>query len=602
MNFNSPSHIDKTLLFRIYASLVVIFFIILLLRFYYLQIRGHSRFEEISTSNFEKTVPLIPPRGDIYDRNGRLLVTEKPAFSLYAIPAEFDQETLYRLQKILYLDSAKTWKKIGKWKHYKPVKIYRQLPDSSFTFLMENYLDFKGIEVRVEPRRRYLGEANMSHLLGTLGEVTEKDMQSKNNKNNDNKKSKNKKNIEEGDIVGKKGIEKYYDNELRGEKGYKFINVDAYGREIHHSGEDKTVAPKPGYDLYLTIDVELQRYGEEMFWDKRGAMVVIDVTNGEIISLVSFPTYDLNLFTGPIKQSIWTTLISDSTNPLYDRPIQSTYPPGSTFKIVSAIAALHENVVSPNWTINCPGYYRLGRRTIRCWKSDGHGEVKLKDAIQNSCNVYFYQLGLKIGLETWSKYSSLFHFGEKTEIDIYGEKAGLVPTFEWYNKKYGKNGWSKGHLANLAIGQGELLVSPLQMAKFAMIVANKGVFYKPHIRKYFQENESDQIINFSNEKFEIKGVDENTYNFVRNAMRDVVTDGTARVLNIPQIEVAGKTGTAQNPHGDDHAWFVGFAPVDKPKLAFAVIVENGGHGSSAAAPIIRNYLLKYLRKYPLKQK
>ncbi len=582
MSFNYRSY-DTRNLFRLYVFLVVFFFAVILFRFYQLQIRGHSRFEEMSTSNFEKIKPLIPPRGDIYDRNGTLLVSEKPAFSLYVIPAEFNDSTLHKLMEVLPLDSAKTMRKVGKWKHYKPVKIYRQLPEDAFSYIMENYLAFSGIEIRVEPRRRYFNDVGMSHLLGTLGEVTEKDAE--------------RFRLEEGDIEGKKGIEKYYDSQLRGEKGYTFVKVDVLGRVIQYQEPEKVVPPKPGYDLYLTIDAELQTYAEEMFQGLRGAMVVIDVVKGEILTIVSSPAYDLNLFTGPISHTEWSKLINDPTHPLYDRPIQSTYPPGSTFKIVSAIAALQDNIIDPEWSVVCPGYFKLGRRTIKCWKSDGHGKMNLQSAIQHSCNVYFYQLGLKIGLETWNKYSTLFRFGQRTGVDIYGEKKGLVPSFSWYNKKYGKNGWTKGHLANLAIGQGELLVSPLQMAQFAMMVANEGVYYTPHVRKYFKDKLSGRIIDYPVRAYKIPGVDGNTFKFVKNAMRLVVTDGTAGVLNIPDFSVAGKTGTAQNPHGDDHAWFIGFAPYENPRLAFAVIVENGGHGGSAAAPIVKNYLKKYFRKY-----
>lgn len=576
-------NINNKNLFRFYVFSIVVLSIIYLFRFYQLQIKSFTKYEELAEVNAFKVVDLIPPRGDIFDREGNLIVTEQPAFSLYAIPALFDKETFHKLQKIIPLDSAEVWKKIGRIKHYKPIKIYRQLPDSALVYLLENKIFFKGIEVRVEPKRRYVSDLNMSHILGTLGEATEKEAKLFQ--------------VEEGDIIGKKGVERFYDKELRGEKGYKFVVVDAIGRIIKDNIPEKTVPPKPGEDLYLTIDYDLQKYGEELMQGKKGAIILIDVQNGEILTLVSAPGYDLNLFTGRIKPQEWQKLISDTTYPLYDRALQSLYPPGSTYKLVSALAALQEKIITTDWKRNCPGYFRLGRKIIKCWKKDGHGELDLLGAIENSCNVYFYQLGLKIGLDVWEKYSKLFRFGQLTGIDIYGEKRGLVPSNAYFNKIYGKNGWTKGNLANLAIGQGELLVTPLQMAQFAMIIANKGFFYRPHVRKYFYDKLERRKIFYPVKKYKIQGVDTEVYDFVREGMFKVVHEGTGRAANIKGFNVAGKTGTAQNPHGKSHAWFIGFAPYENPKLAFSVVVENGGSGGAVAAPIIRKLLRKYIRKY-----
>ncbi len=258
---------------------------------------------------------------------------------------------------------------------------------------------------------------------------------------------------------------------------------------------------------------------------------------------------------------------------------------------------MQEKIINPSWSISCPGYFKLGRKIIHCWKKSGHGELNLVGAIENSCNVYFYQLGLKIGLNVWEKYSKLFRFGKTTGIDIVGEKAGLVPSVAYYNKVYGKNGWTRGNLANLAIGQGELLVTPLQMAQFAMIIANEGTFYRPHVRKYFVDKLTNQKEYYTPEKIVIRGLKPEIYRFVKEGMYKVVHEGTGRAANIPFVDVAGKTGTSQNPHGKDHAWFIGFAPYDHPEIAFSVIVENGGSGGAVAAPIARKILVQYFRKY-----
>lgn len=562
---------------------IIFFSLIYIFRFYQLQIKSFKKYEQISEGNAEQIIPLIPPRGDIFDREGNLLVTEQPAFSLFAIPALFTEKTYQELKKILPLDSEKVWKKIGRLKYYKPVKIFRQIPESSLIYILENEILFRGIDIQVEPRRRYRPDVNMSHILGILGEATSADVKEFN--------------VEEGDIIGKKGVERTYDIELRGQKGYKFIVVDALGRVIRDNIPEKTVLPNPGKDLYLTIDLELQRYAELLMQNNRGAIVLLNVRNGEILTMVSSPGYDLSLFTGPIKNDVWASLIADSTFPLYDRALQSTYPPGSTYKIVTAIAALNENVIKPDWSVTCNGYFRLGRRTIKCWKSDGHGQLDLTGAIKNSCNVYFYQLGLKIGLDLWEKYSKMYRFGLPTGIDIYGEKGGLVPSVSYYNKLFGEGKWTKGNLANLAIGQGELLVTPLQMAQFTMILANGGHYYQPHIRYFMYDKIKKQKEYYQIKKFSLDPLRQGVYDFVREGMFQVVDDGTGRAARINNFSLAGKTGTAQNPQGDDHAWFIAYGPVDNPEVAIAVIVENGGSGGAVAAPLARELIRKYIRKY-----
>lgn len=582
----SDQLVDKEKLYFLYSTLLAVVILVMFSQLFFLQVRSNDRYTELARNNAQRIIPLIPPRGDIFDREGRLIATEQPAFSLYAIPALFNGKTYQELKKILPVDSAELWKKIGKIKHYQPVKIFRQISDSALIHILENEILFPGLDIRVEPRRRYLSEKFMSHVLGTLGEALEEEVNASGGE------------IEEGDIIGKKGIEKYYDEFLRGEKGYKFILVDVLGKVIEEDLPEKQVPPVPGKDLYLTIDSDLQERGEYLMEGKRGALVMMDVRNGEILALVSAPQYNLDLFTGTIRPEVWAKLISDTTYPLYDRVLQSTYPPGSTFKIITAIAALNEKIISPEWSVYCPGYFQLGRRTIRCWKKDGHGNVNLSEAIKQSCNVYFYQLGLKIGLETWNRYSQIFRFGSRTGIDIWGEKGGLIPSREYYEKVYGKNGWTKGNLANLAIGQGELLVTPLQMAQMAMIIANEGKYYRPHILLYAYDKVNNQKEYFPVEEKHIsQNISSSIYAFIRQSMEKVVSEGTGRAASIPGFTVAGKTGTAQNPGGADHAWFFGFAPVENPRVAFCVLVENGGGGGAVAAPIAREMLELFKRKY-----
>jgi penicillin-binding protein 2 len=286
-------------------------------------------------------------------------------------------------------------------------------------------------------------------------------------------------------------------------------------------------------------------------------------------------------------------LQNDESRPLFSRAIQSGYPPGSTFKIVAAVAALQEGIITPSWKATCPGYYKLGRKTIHCWKGDGHGTLDLKLAIKNSCNVYFYQLGLKIGLDVWSKYSKIFRFGVPTGIDLTSENKGLVPTVDYFNRLYGVNGWTKGNLANLAIGQGELLTTALQLGQFAMILANKGIYHTPHMVDHVYDYSTQSIINFPMDTKYITGISDEVYDVVREGMRMVCNGGTGWLGRVPSIETAGKTGSAQNPHGETHALFIGFAPYENPEIAIAVIAENAGGGGAIAAPIARKFMEIY---------
>lgn len=394
-------------------------------------------------------------------------------------------------------------------------------------------------------------------------------------------------------MIGKKGLEKKYDTSLRGTKGVYFARVDAEGRDLGIINPDRNIEAISGMDLYLTLDYSFQQFAESLMVDKRGAIVALDPRNGRVIAFVSKPDYDPRLLSGKISKEVWSILQSDTAHPLYSRGIQSVYPPGSTYKLVTVIAALQEGIITPKWTAYCPGYFKLGRKTIHCWNAKGHGNIQLRDAIIKSCNVFFYQLGLKIGIETWAKYSMMFLFGQPTGIDLPNESRGLVPTYDYYIKKYGPNGWTRGNLANLAIGQGELLTTPLQMAQFAMFIANKGVVHRPHIAHYLYNKDTQKRLFFPTETNYIQGISDDVYEFIREGMKQVVAKGTGWLGSIPGIEVAGKTGTAQNPHGEDHAWFIAFAPYDDPVIAVAVIVENGGGGGAVAAPIARKCMEKF---------
>ncbi len=567
---------------RKYVLYGFIFFTMAILasRFYYLQIFQRDVYEQKSSKNSIRVITELPVRGNIYDRNGLLIADNRPSFSIYLIPGQTTPHTIRVVTRLFQLDSKKLRQRLRRAGRFQPVKVARAVDAQTLAYIQENALDLPGIHWQVEPARHYLHKKGFAHVLGTLGEINERELAIF-------------KDYELGDIVGKKGIERVMESALRGQKGIRYVKVDAMGRVVEQLKTENNRPPYPGKDLYLTLDARLQEYADTLFANKRGALVAIDVRNGEILTLLSKPDYDLNAFVGKIDPQVWQQLLADTTHPLYARAYQSAYPPGSTYKIVAAVAALNEHIITPEWKAFCPGYFRIGRRVVRCWNAKGHGSLNLVGAIQHSCNVYFYQLGLKIGIDIWNKYSLLFQFGRKTGVELTNENPGLVPSREYYDKIYGKNGWTRGMLANLAIGQGELLVTPLQLAQFAMIIANRGIFYRPHLTLKLQDQITGEMIPQLVDQRTIMGIRPEVWDFIHKGMRKVVAEGTGRAANIIGIAVAGKTGTAQNPHGKSHAWFMGFAPYENPEIAIVVLVENGGSGGGVAAPIAGRYLRKY---------
>ncbi len=564
----------------IFTGVMFLFFGILIYGFFGLQVANTEFYTQKSLANSVRKVTTLPVRGLIKDSKDRILVDNNASFYVAVIPKVISDSTTKKLATLLNLSLEGVQRTLKKQYGFRPIKIAHDVKYPAIIFLEENRLQFPGVLTSLEPKRFYRENIYSPHIFGSLGEVSPTEA---------------KKNsiYEQGDIVGKTALEKKYDLDLRGSKGVDYNRVDASGRELGILNIDRNVKPQHGNDLHLYLDYSMQQFAESLMVGHRGSLVALDTRNGGVLALVSKPDYDPRALAGRIDPDVWNKLLSDDSHPLYSRSIQSVYPPGSTYKIVAAIAALEENIVTPEWEVFCPGYFKLGRRTIKCWNAAGHGTVDMYGAIKGSCNVYFYQLGLKIGIDIWSKYSQLFAFGRPTGIDLPNESKGLVPTKAYFNKRFGENGWTRGNLANLAIGQGELLVTPLQLAQFAMIIANKGVYYKPHLLNYMTNYSSNSKTYFPTNAQYVTGLSDANYDVVREAMRQVVAGGTGWGGKVPGIEMAGKTGSAQNPHGDSHAWFMTFAPFSLPEVAMAVIVENGGGGGAVAAPIARKFLEKY---------
>lgn len=560
---------QRKIIFNIF---VIGLFLVLFYGFFTIQVAGRDKYYEIALDNSVRELIQHPVRGTIRDRNEKILVDNRPSFVVSVIPRQLSAEKLEDLAQIINEDPEYIREKIRGRHTFLPVIIKRDLNYQTIVKLEENRLNLPGVLVELESKRFYVDGVLSPHIFGYVGEVTQ--VEASRNKD-----------FLPGEMIGKSGLELKYDTNLRGVKGVHFVKVDAEGRDLGMINLERNIDPIPGMDLYLTLDYSFQQFAESLMVDKRGAIVALDPRNGNILAFVSKPDYDPRQLAGRIAPEIWYKLQSDTSHPLYNRVTQSKYPPGSTYKLVAAIAALQEGIITTKWKAYCPGYFRLGRKVIHCWNTKGHGELTILPAIKHSCNVFFYKLGLKIGLETWAEYSQKFFFGQPTGIDLPNESAGLVPTVEYFNNRYGPNGWTKGNLANLAIGQGELLTTPLQMAQFAMILASKGVVHNPHIADYLYDAQHDERIYFPSKINYVQGISDEVYDLIREGMLNVVHGGTGWRASVYGIRVAGKTGTAQNPHGEDHAWFIAFAPYENPVIALAVIIENAGGGGAIAAPL-----------------
>ena len=569
--------------FFVFVSLI---FLGLVSRFFYLQIYDQSRYTQESEKNRIRDVVIQPARGLILDRNGKVLVDNVPSYSVFCVPVEMDY-SLALLSRILGISEDQLQEKIDKNPYglFARVKLKRQISFEELSKIEEQRLELPGISYDIEPRRFYPDDVKAPHIFGYLGEV-----------DNMLLRRMDRSIYHPGDLVGKTGLEKVYDLQLRGIPGHRYVEVDALGREVNRGqGDLEVIAAVPGQNLHLTLDSRLQSFLKKQFSGISGGAVVVDCRNGEILAMVSKPDYDLSLFTKPLTHDIWKTLSEDTTKPLFDRMVQSLYPPGSTFKLVVAAAALEQENGYDDLTFTCDGAYRYGNRMFDCWKEEGHGTLDLMGAIEQSCNVYFYQLGLKLGIDVLSEYARKFRLGLPTQIDLMEESAGFVPDRDYLNKTHGFGNWTQGLILNLAVGQGDLLVSPLQMTALSMIIANRGVYFNFHLMRYLEEPVSRVQSWGQIEPVQVAGISKSTFEKLRQGMFNVVNgdNGTGRACRLPNIQIAGKTGTAQNPHGDDHAWFIGFAPYESPRIAFSVFVENGGSGGAVAAPLARLLIEKY---------
>ena len=561
---------------------VVICFVILIISLWYLQMIKGEEFKERAIENRIRSLVEDAPRGRIYDRQEKLLVTNRPTVVVSIIPAEVDdlEELSERLSRIIGISPEKISQTVKNYREnpFKPVKILDDCNTNKIVEIEERKNELKGVVLEVKPRRDYLYHDFAAHSLGYVGEIDKEELQQFGNPK-----------FQGGDIIGKAGLEKYYDDILRGEKGGKEVEVDALGQEIAVLLYQK---PVPGEDLVLTIDKDLQLYGENLLFGKKGSIIISDPNNGEILALVNRPSFSPNIFANGISSSDWQRLSSDADYPLTNRSVQGVYSPGSIFKVVTAVAALEEGVTDRNRKIYCSGSFELAGHIFTCWEETGHGSLSMVDAIAHSCNVYFYTLGKDLGIERFNKYMQKFGVGEKTGIDLPAEAMGIIPSAQWKEREF-KEIWFPGDTINLSIGQGYLLLTPLQVQNVITAIAADGEIYKLHLVKKIISADGKIVKEIKPEIYRKLNFSPDTFKIVKEGLRQTILTGTGWRANIKELAVAGKTGTAQNPQGETHAWFIGFAPYENPEVCITVFLENGGEGGEAAAPIARAMLEKY---------
>ncbi|MCK6604305.1 MAG: penicillin-binding protein 2 [Ignavibacteriaceae bacterium] len=550
-----------------------------------MQIVNNQRFEERSSSNSIKVVQQTPLRGVFYDRNLNILVKNIASYTVRITPKFYDTSRTDFLEAILSLEKGTIGKLLKKNKinsPYQAIKVKKDASVDEIGWIEENSDKLPGVDFIVELQRGYTGKAHGAHIFGYIREISQKQLE----------KDKDKYYVQ-GDFIGTAGLEKSYENLLRGEKGFNYILVDAMRREIgrYKDGKNDKLSLK-GKDLVLSIDETAQSVAEEALRGRSGAVVAIEPSSGEILAMVSMPDYDLSQFSAVLSKDYLNQLYTDPLKPQFNRATMSLHPPGSTFKILASLAALEMGVIDETSTLPCTGGYTFGNRFFKC--HGAHGATNVYSAIEGSCNTFYYQLIFKVGLDRLKDFATKFHLGVKTNVDLLEEAPGFIPNTAYYEKRYGKN-WPRGILVSLGIGQGEISMTPLQLALMSAIVANDGKSYEPHLVKgYLDENKNYHPLKFT----EINtGIQKKNLDIVKKGMYLVVNGaGTAGNIRRNDIHIAGKTGTAQNPHGLDHSIFIAFAPYEKPEIAVAVFVENAGFGSTYAAPIAQQVIIAYLQK------
>lgn len=561
-------------------GVLVLAFLVLIGSFFRVQIIEHEKFQLRAETNRLRPVPLTPPRGALLDRNGDVIAENIPGYTvkLLAPSADSLRAVLARMSRVVPLDEGDAKAIVTRFRgaRYQPALVFRDADFETISQLEEHRAMLPGMVIQSEPKRLYRAGKAVAHLVGYVGEVTEDDLAKSRFPG-----------TQLGSIVGKAGLERQYDSVLRGQEGVRYVEVNARGGVVREDVSSAALAPTPGTALRTTIDLHLQQFIDSI-WPKgvKGAMVAL-TPDGEVRALYSAPTFDPNLFVGGISADDYRVLESDSAKPLLNRAIIGRYPPASPFKLATAAMALKRGEIglTTHMPIPCTGGFRLGNRVFKCWKKEGHGSLDLVGAIAASCDVYFYQVGLRLGLDAMLEDGVLMGFKDRSGIDLPSEQAPIYPpSTAYYDKVYGPRNWSPpATTLNLSIGQGENTQTLINMMKFYQALAGGGEEVRPHlVIGATRPDEPKRSLGLSDEQ--MAGL--------RRALIAVVERGTAtgasRAVGAPRdLAIAGKTGTAQNSHGKDHGWFIGFAPAEKPELIIGAIMENAEHGTVVVPYVVR---------------
>ncbi len=589
---------------RILSFLLAVFFCVLISRVWYLQILQGSFFKEKSEKQRIRVLRVLSPRGEFVDRQERTLVDTKPGFNVTLTLEDVQDldQSLARLSELagtpeVDLHDKVTAARVAGIRRFQMIRLLSNVDWPTVALLEAHQMDLGGVSVSPEPLRNYRFDGLFAHAFGYMGEINGAEL--------------GREAFSEyrmGDVIGKTGLEKRLERYLKGIDGSRQVEVNSLGRIIQEMAE---ALPVPGSRIVLTVDYDIQNALEEAFGDASGAGVVLSPSTGDILAMVSRPSYNPNVFSGGIPKETWKALTEDEKHPLTNKAISGQYAPGSVFKIVMAVAGLEEREITPQESVYCRGFTKFGGRRFRCWKRRGHGKMDLHRALVQSCDVYFYELGQRLGIDKIAEHAENLGLNRTTGIDLEGEKAGLIPTRAW-KKKTRKEPWYPGENLNAAIGQGYILVTPIQLANLVAAIANGGTVYRPQLVRRVENYRGEVLKEFAPEVRYDAPLSAKTLQLVIQALEGVVSEkrGTGGRARLKNIRVAGKTGTAQvvrmkqdeeesedlpEKHRD-HALFTAFAPVDDPEIAVAIIVEHGGHGGSAAAPIAGQVLERYFIK------
>lgn len=605
LNNPQPDDPSRKQRFQWLTVAAIFFFALLGVRLWSLQIIYAEQYQLLSQKNRTRYIPIAAPRGPIFDRHGQLLVDNRPTFTVSVLRQEVIDKKILLQRLAIYLDNdwqqlESDWNKLLYYPRYRPIPLKSDIDRTLLEQLSENSVNLPGMLIEVQPMRSYPYHEVAAHLFGHIGAISEEELNLPQYRD-----------YRAGNYIGKSGLEKHLEHYLKGISGEKLVEVDVKGKELRQL---QVRAPLPGKSVFLTLDRDLQLHTEQAFGNQSGAAVVLDVNNGDILAMVSRPAFDPEMFARGITSNEWNNLVNNPDHPLQAKAISGQYPPGSTYKMVTALAALDAGVITPSTLIDCEGKIAIGNRDYRCWKERGHGLTNLNKALRESCDVWFYHVSLMVGIERMSAMARKLGLGRSYNLPLDNEQAGLIPVKSWKRKHY-NTPWYKGQTANAAIGQGYVLATPLQLAVMTATIANGGTLYQPQLIKRIEDYTGNILKQASPIKLHESTLNQRNLSYVKHGMEEVVNHprGTGKSSRLSGVIVAGKTGTAQvvrlkdDPEDGektgkeeeisyrhrDHALFVAYAPAQKPEIAVAVIVEHGQHGGSTAGPISRQILKHY---------